>query len=380
METKGIVSIVLAVLLALLTAAAACAEEQVWVVAEGEAPVIGKDIQAASREAMARARWAALEKAVAAAISLEGYIQDFTLLEELMRSQLAAAIKSSTTIKEMVGKETVGVGIKACVVLAKAQELLTTLALNDAVAVFIPARLPTGDGDSEVRESNSLSDAIVEALSAENFTVIDVAPLEVMKAADVNKALTGNPAMAVRSMVYRLLANVFVIGKADFTVIAKKGEYIGKNVKMPLCDVNVRLTYRILARNAKTGVIELLAAGMEQAEGLGPTLAEAVEAGMQEVGGASTAGMVEKIAAFLEASKRRLTVNIDGIPDRDAALDVKEMLLDSPWVTDVEEQGLGKFTVVFTEHPAYLANALQVKRKFDVISVMPYSLNLKYRR
>ena len=76
-------------------------------------------------------------------ISARYLVQDFTLVDEIVKTQAGGVVKSFNVISQDNRKDTLLVRINACVEPQKAQEAVSSLSLNNAIAVFIPARKPS---------------------------------------------------------------------------------------------------------------------------------------------------------------------------------------------------------------------------------------------
>ena len=171
--------------------------------------------------------------------------------------------------------DSVNVKINACVDPFSAREAVYRLGLNNSIAVFIPARKPGGNGN-EFEETNLLSETLIDILSEQNYTVVDVAPAQVIDAKENTSHLS--------SMLFN--------------------------------NVTVRLNYRIIAKNNKSGNMEILTTGTEEAKGV---------------------------------------------------------------ATEVEEKQMGDFTVSYPENIIYLANSIEQKSDLKVLNFSPSSIVLEYQ-
>lgn len=150
-----------------------------------------------------------------------------------------------------------------CVEPSKAKDAVSTLALNNSIAVFIPVRKPS---ITTYEETNILSETLIGRLTEQGYRVIDVAPVDAVDVAEIEKAIKGGNYLTLRSLMYKFLSNILLIGKADYTVSTRRGQDIGYGIAMPFDNVTVRLTYRIVTRD-NTGKMVILAAGAEEGRG-----------------------------------------------------------------------------------------------------------------
>lgn len=346
---------------------------------EGEAAIINNDIPSAKTEAIARAKWAAIEQTVGTEVKAQSFVQNFTLIEDVIKTQVGGVVKKYNIIDQTTKEDMYVVKIKACVEPAKAKEAVSSLALNNAIAVFIPARKPGKHGD-EFEETNILSETLIGKLTDQNYKVIDVAPTQAIDAMEIEKAVKSGSTLAVRSMMYKFLSNVIIIGKVDYTVSTKKGEDIGYNLAMPFNNVTVRLTYRIVAKNNKTGNMEILTAGTEQGKGLANSVEDAAAESLKDLAEKLAPKVLDKVASYIQGNVKQVRIKVNGVTDLDTNMEIKNTLQNIVWVTGVEDKQMGEFIVSYPENSIYLANSIKQKGNFNVVNFSPYSLTLDYQK
>ncbi|MCX7981921.1 MAG: hypothetical protein N2572_03310 [Syntrophales bacterium] len=350
--------------------------------AEGEAMIVNQDLPAARLEAIARAKWQAIEKTVGVNVKAGSLVSNFTLVEDVIKTQVGGAVKSFDKTWEKEKDGVLSVGIRACVEPTAAKEAISSeLALNSGVAIFLPARLPVKGGSQEsVEETNLLSETLIEKLREQNYQVIDVASTNPEDAVEMEKAMRSGSTLALRSLIYKFLANVIIIGRTDFTISTKKGEEIGYGLSMPFNNVTARLQYRIVARNNKTGKMEILTAGTEQGKGIRNKVEDAAAEALKDVANKVTPRILDELAKYIQGNVKKIRVKVNGVKDLDTNLEVKSQLQNTVWVTSVEEKELGEFIVEYPEKTLYLANSIQQKGNFSIVNFTPYSLTLKLEK
>lgn len=350
--------------------------------AEGEAVIVNNDVPSARLEAIARAKWQAIEKTVGVNVKAGSLVSNFTLVEDVIKTQVGGAVKSFTKKWEKEKDGVLTVGVNACVEPTLAKEAISSeLSLNSGVVIFLPARLPAkGVGQEKIEETNILSETLIEKLKEQNYQVIDAASANPEDAAEVERAMKSGSTLALRSLIYKFLANVIVIGRTDFTISTKKGEEIGYGLSMPFNNVTARLQYRIVARNNKTGKMEILAAGTEQGKGIRSKVEDAAAEALKDVAEKVIPRMLDELAKYIQSNAKKIRVKVEGVKDLDTSLEVKSQLQNTVWVTAVEEKGLGEFIVEYPEKTLYLANSIQQKGNFSILNFTPYSLTLKLEK
>jgi hypothetical protein len=371
---------VLVFVVLVLTATLAIGEEK-CVNTQGEALIIKSDVPSAKMEAVARAKWAAIEQVVGTAVKAQSFVQNFVLVEDVMKTQVAGVVKSYDVLNQESKGETLTVKIKACIEPAKAEQAVSSLALNNSVALFIPARKPRASRHvDEYQETNILSETLIDKIIGQGYTVTDVAPTQTMDAAEIERAVKSGSTLAVRSMMYKFLSNIIIIGKVDYTISTKKGEDIGYGLSMPFNNVTVRLTYRIVAKNNKTGNMEILTADTAQGKGLANNVEDAAAEGLKDLAEKLTPKILDKVASYVQGNVKKINVKVKGVTDLDTNMEIKNTLQNIVWVTGVEDKQMGEFIVSYPENSIYLANSIKQKGNFNVINFSPYSLQLDYQK
>ncbi|MBF0507187.1 MAG: hypothetical protein HQL09_10155, partial [Nitrospirae bacterium] len=195
----------------------------------GEAAINNSDIPSAKTEAIARAKWAAVEQVAGVEVRAQTVVQNMVLVDDAISKQIRGVISGYKVTAEKTGTDAVWVKINACVEPVKAQEAASSMALNNSVAVFIPARKPRVVSESEYNyasghsskassynsstldeydETNILSENLIGRLAEQGYTVVDVAPTHAMEAREIENAIRSGNALTVRSLMYKFLSNV----------------------------------------------------------------------------------------------------------------------------------------------------------------------------
>ena len=346
--------------------------------ADAEAAIINNDIPSAKLEATARAKWSAIEKVVGTEIKAASFVQNFTLVEDVIKTKAGGMVKSFKVIDQKNTADSVNIKINACVEPASARDAVSQLGLNNSIAIFIPARKPGRSGD-EFEETNILTETLIGKLTEQSYTVVDVAPTNALDAKVIENAVRSGNSMTVRSMMYKFLSNLIIIGKVDYTISTKKGENIGYGLSMPFNSVTVRLNYRIIAKN-KAGNMEILSTGIEQAKGLANNVEDATAEAMKELADNLTPAILDKVGKYIKVNSKKVSIKVNGVNDVDTVLEIKQKLQSIVWVSEVEEKQMGDFVVSYPENTLYLANSINQKGNLKVTNFSPYSLVLDYQK
>jgi hypothetical protein len=342
---------------------------------DGEAVILNNDIPSAKAEAIGRAKWAAMEQVVGVEVNSKSIVQNMMMVDEAIIKRITGSIKSYTLLGQKTKDDVMTVQINACVEPDKAKDTVAGLAMNNAISVFLlakdPARIIKG-----YDESNILSETLIGKLVDQGYTVTDIAAAHAVDDNVIDSAIRSGKLLSLRSLIYRYLTNVMLIGKVEYTISARKGEDIGYGISLPFNNVTARLTYRLISKSA-TGEMVILAAGTEQGKGLANTVDDAAAASMKSLTEKFTPAILEKVANHLQRSSKKVTIKVNGISEISDNFAVKEIFQNIAWVTNVEERGLGEFAVSYPENPIYLANSISQKG-FRVETFTPSAINLKY--
>jgi len=370
------ISFFLALLLLLILPATHSSAQVKCVDATGEAVIVSNDTPSAKLEAVARAKWTAIEQVVGAEVKAGSFVQNFTLVEDVIKTKAGGVVKSYKVIQQDIKDDILNVRINACVEPSQAREAVSQLGLNNSIALFIPARKPGRSGD-EFEETNILSETLIARFLEQGYTITDVTPSQAVDAREIEKAVRSGSTLSLRSLMYKFLSNLSIIGKVDYTISTKKGENIGYGISMPFNNVTVRLTYRILAKN-KGGNMDILAAGVEEAKGLANSTEDATAKAMKDLADKLTPVLLDKVSQYIKGNTKKVNVQIKGVNDLDTVFKVKSQLQSIVWVSDVEEKQMGSYVLSYPENTLYLANSIKQKGNFKLVNFSPYSLSFEY--
>lgn len=346
--------------------------------AEAESSIVDGDILSAKLKAIARAKWSAIEEVADTEITLRSFVQNFTLLEDIINAKTSEIIKSYKVLNQKNDTNSVNIRIKACVDPASAREALYQLGLNNSIAVFIPARKP-GNTKNEFQETNHLAETLIDILSEQNYTVVDIASTQIINAAEIEKTVLSNSTTNLRNIMYKFLSNLIIIGKIDYRISPQKTDDISHDSIIPLNNVTVQLSYRIIAKNNKNGTIDTLATGNEEAQGAATEVENAVQEAMSELAQNAAPAMLNKIRQYIKDNTKKITVKVNDVNDIKTVKEIKEVLHGITWVSEVEEKQMGDFLVSYPENIIYLVNSIEQKSDLKVLDFSSSSINLEYR-
>ncbi|MEI6207462.1 MAG: hypothetical protein WCP20_11815 [Desulfuromonadales bacterium] len=359
MNYSEIVSSVAALFFSFILISAASAAP-VCVNATGESIVLRGDLPSAKIEAVNRAKFAAVEQVAGVDVKSRTVVEDSALLDDIITTRTRGVVTGYRIVKEAQIGDTAKVVVNVCVEPVNAREAMSSLSLNTAISVYLPARKLTRSGKQEYDDENFLSQSIIGKLAEQGYSVRDLAESHALKLKDIDAALKGGDQTSVRSLAYRYLANSILIGKVEPVASAVKGSDAGYGISMPFNAVTARLTYRLMAKDS-SGKMVVLSAGNEEAKGLAPNQEDAYAEALKNLSEVFLPVIVDKIHSRLDEISGKVLVKIIGVKDPAETFALRDQLQKISWVTKVEEKGLDELWVSFSENPIYLANGLSQK-------------------
>lgn len=366
---------------------------------EGEAVILNNDVPSAKIEAVARAKWAAIEQTVGVEVKAQSVMQNMALVDDAVSRQIKGDIASYKIIGEDIKDGVIKVRINACVESNRARDALSSLALNNSVAVFVPAKKPKVVSETEhisrtpygtqerhglqtrdeYDDTNFFSENIIKRLTEQGYTVTDVAPTRATDASELEKAIKTGNFISMRSLMYKFLSNVLLLGKIEYAISTRKGQDIGYGLSMPFNHVTVRLTYRIVTRD-QSGQMRILTADAVEGKGLAKNVEDATARGHKDLADKAGPVIMEKISQYIKGVSKKINVKFEGVNDLNTNFEVKGILQNTAWVTNVDEKGMGEFIVSYPENPVYLANSISQRGSFKVKNFSTYSIIVKYEK
>lgn len=355
---------------------------------EGEAVIHGDDIPSAKLEALTRAKWNAIESV--SGIEIKSVVQNFRLIDEIVIKRTRGVITSFNVKKEYKTTDTYKVIANVCIEDSNLNSVFDQLTLNRSVAVYVPARKPQLKGwefygsyhekrySDQYEEASVFSEMLIGKLIDSGMVVTDVIGDNIEKAEDIERYMKSESHIAVKSLMYKTLSNILIVGKVDYTIPTGKGEDIGYT-RMPFFNVSARLTYRAVAKDPISGKIVILAAGTEEAKGMAQEVTSATEKAQEALANKAANSIISKLSKYIEGISRQIDVKVVNIKELGDNFEIKDIIQNISWVSSVEEKAVGLFTVKYLENPIYLANSLSQKG-FKILEYTDGLITVKYNR
>lgn len=341
----------------------------------GEADIQGNDISSAKIQAVARAKWAAMEKAAGVQIKVESLVQNAVLVDEAIKSEVKGVIKKYSVIDEGKDGDIYWNKIRAIIVPSKALKAMSIVSKNTSVAVMIPVVFP----DRHVEETTSLTENIINELINAGLDVVDLAASQdSVSVKEIDNAMKKNDFMVMRNLAYKHLAGVILIGKVDTTATAREGKDVGYGVSLPFNIVTGRMTYRLMGD--KNGRKVILSSGFVSGRGQGATIEDATYRMMDKLNRNVSSRLIGLVIEKVKGiNSKPVEVVLDGNRDINKLMELKQTLQYISWVLDIKENGLDRLMVTYPEKSLYLVTALNSKGKYEVKSFNNYQIVLKQK-
>ncbi|MCX8083595.1 MAG: flagellar assembly protein T N-terminal domain-containing protein [Calditerrivibrio sp.] len=332
------------------------------VTATGEANIVNGDIAAAKFQAIARAKWAALEAAAGVQVKVETIVQNAQLVDEAIKSEVKGVVDKYKIIDEGKDKDLYWVKISADISPAEAAKAVSIFAKNTSVAVYIPVIFP----NNKVDETTALSEKVINELSAQGLDVVDIASLgSKYSLMEIDSALKNNNYSAFRNVAYQFMSGAILIGKVETTLSAQQGKNIGYGVSLPFNVVTGRLTYRLIGD--KNGQKIVVASGYVSGRGQGPTPEDATHNMLENLASNVSNELISTVVEKIKGqNKRTVEIVLAGNNDLNKLLELKNDLQYISWVLNVNDRGVDKVVVEYPEKTIYLANAIKNLNKYEL--------------
>jgi hypothetical protein len=340
---------------------------------DGEAAITADDVPSARLEAIARARWDAVERVAGVETQASSFVSNYVLLDDSIIQRTAGVISQFTVLSESRKNDIYTVRIRATVGADPARKALNQVASNRAIAVYLPMILP----DGSVRESHEVSGKLIRRLIKDGYEVVDVADRGfAVTDAQVRSALTSGDYSSLNALLYKFRTNVLLVGTLDFEQIGRKGQRDPTGT-LTFDMVSAALNYRVVSGDGER-LRTVLASGHLTEKGSGQSIERAIANALTEFATHQLPQVIEDVQRNVRAKTRLVRVRIEGVGSMaDDAL-VRDTLRGIAWVARVEAERLGEYVVEYPERTLYLAAGLNSKTGFRVADFSESAVLARY--
>ncbi len=332
----------------------------------GEASVIGGDRASAKVEALARAKWDAIEKALGVRTSVKTIVQNFSLLDEVIRNEVGGFITDVKVLSEENFADMVRVKVKGCVYPNSAEKALSLISRDTAFSVIVVTKR---QNSVELDEMNPVTTELVNILNQQGFKVYDFAGNPNINPYEIENIIAQRRFIALRAYMARVLSGAMVVGKVELIPSTRSGQDIGYGIRSTFNVVTARLNYYLLGRDNQG--LRIIASGSLSARGIAPNIQDAGYRAMEALARNLGSDIMGKLERYMASKKKVVTVVVRGVRSTRDNFAIKEKLQRVPWVQSVEDLGLGKFKVTYLENTIYLANAVERMPELKLLKFSP---------
>ncbi len=335
-------------------------------VGTGEASVIRGDRASAKAEALARAKWDAIEKALGVTTSVKTIVHNFRLLDEVIKNEVGGFIKDVRILKEENFEDMVRVKVRGCVYPKEAEKALSLISRDTAFSVIIVTKR---QGSVELDEMNPVTTELINILNQQGFKVYDFAGNPNVNPYDIENIIAQRRFIALRAYMSRVLSGAIVVGKVELIPSTRAGQDVGYGIKATFNVVTARLNYYLLTRDREG--LRIVASGSLSAMGRAPNIDDASYRAMEALARRLGSDIMGKLERYMASKRKIVTVVVRGVRSTTQNFSIKEKLQRIPWVESVEDLGLGKFRVKYLENTVYLANAIERIPELQLLRFSP---------
>ncbi|RUM46446.1 MAG: hypothetical protein DSY47_08095 [Hydrogenothermus sp.] len=331
----------------------------------GEA-MITKGYPSAKSEAIMRAKWDAIEKALGTDIQVKDIVENFKLLDEVILKDIKGFIKDVKIVKEENFGNFIRVYIKTCVYPKEAEKTLALLTKETAISMLFVVE---DNGQIYIDEINPLTTSLTKELLDQGFQIYDLSKSRKISLKSIKSSIDSRNFSYLENILKKSLSKALVIGKVSFTILSKSGQSIGYGIKSSLYSVRAYANYYIFINNK--GYVKILASGIVSSKGFGLTEEEAKQKALLRLSEQLTNEIVYNLNKYMLFKHNVITLIVEDVYSVSENFEIKEKLQKLPWVKSVVDLGVGKFKVEYLENPVYLANALENNLNYKVKEFSP---------
>jgi len=351
------------------------AAECIQVTGSGEVDIVGNDKASAKREAISRAKWNAIDKALGTETSVKSVTENFALLDEVVTNDVKGFITDLKILSaEDLGK-TFMAEISGCVYPKAAEKALSIISKDSSFSVLI---LLSEKDNVKFEEMNPVNTGVIKNLIEQGFTVNDVAAMSDTNPERFSKIVKEKKFGELSGFISKNLSGAAIIGEIEINRSVSKGEDIGYGIASVFHITTAQIQYYMLAKDKDTGNMKIIAANTLSEKGRALDERGSELRAMKSLAEKVNADIVSNINNYLKFKETKVILEVEGTRTVEDNFRIKEKLQKLAWVKEVSDLGNGKFAIVFQENSIYLANSIDTMDMLKVEKFSPLKIKAKY--
>jgi len=339
----------------------------------GEAMVYQKDKARAKQEALARAKWDAIDKALGIETSIKTLTENFALLDEVVRQDVQGFIEEVEVTDSIDYEETIQVAISGCVYPKSAEKALSLLSSDARFSTFI---LFEKEGKRTLDPLSPLTLGVDQFLAEQGFDVIPFVASGNLKTSTLDEMIRDERFDALESVLQKRLANVAIVMRTAFKEHIKKGADIGYGMTSKFHIMDAQGDVSVIAQHE--GGLRVLDTYHLKAKGRALNTKDAYHRAEKNLLKKLKEELANTIDHYLKLKEKRILVEIEGVRGPEGNMEIKEAISHLAWVKSIEDLGIGRFRVTFQENALYLANGLDHADALEVESFSNIRIKARY--
>lgn len=341
----------------------------------GEADIIGNDKAAAKREAISRAKWDAIDKALGTQTSVKSVTENFALLDEVITNDVQGFIENLKVLSaEEVGNTFIA-QISGCVYPKAAEKALSVISKDSSFSVLI---LLSEKDNIKFEEMNPVNTGVIKGLIEQGFTVNNVAAMPDLNPEFFSKIVKEKKFGELSGFISKNLSGAAIIGQIEINRSVNKGEDIGYGLASVFHITTAQIQYYMLAKDNETGNMKIIAANTLSEKGRALNERDSELKAMKSLAEKVNVDLISNINNYLKFKETKVTLEVEGVRSVEENFRIKEKLQKIAWVKEVNDLGKGKFLIIFQENSIYLANSIDAMDMLKVESFSPLKIKAKY--
>ena len=331
---------------------------------EGQADIQAGNVDQARELALSYARWDAVSKKLGIAIKASTLVENASVVEDVILSEVNGVVRISKIVEEQRRGNVMYVRIDAIVDEGGAEKKVEQMIRNTSLVVMLPAAMA-----GRSMPQNAVSESIIQRLTENQYTVIDETALAKNLSARDLENLMNSSTVAMRSAAMKFLSNVAIVGKIEGRPTIRPGDVVPFAGTANYFAVRATATYRVVSLSGGgLAAGQIIGSGTSEAMGMGNNEAVAFDNAVRSLASTASSEIVSRYERYFDSARRAVEIKVSGAIDLPTHSQIKQLIGQIKWASNLRDLGLGHFSVDYAEKPIYLAHSLEQRQTFKVVS------------